>query len=322
MFESIKFFFSSRFKTAKNKFNDFVAAQKLKKNYKKNKNGIAKEEKSKTIVFTVYFILFLLQCFICLYPLFWCLMNSVKAEAEFIRHQNELPTIWHWEYYIGLFDGENFIVRGNDFWMMAWNSIWFAFGTQFLNLLASVLIAYPLARYNFPLKEFFYGIIIFRIIVPIIGTGATGYKLQRALGMINNPGRYVIGAFQGFDMQALIMYGYFKAVDRGYSEAAFIDGANSLTVLFKVVLPQAFPCCIALYISAVMGQWNNYQAFMVSLPKYPNLALGIYEMQSGSKYGSAFFFCAILVSSIVPMTLFTLGQKTMLTNMSVGGLKG
>jgi ABC-type glycerol-3-phosphate transport system permease component len=206
--------------------------------------------------------------------------------------------------------------------MMTWNSIWFAFGTQFLNILASILVAYPLARYNFPFRGFFYGIIIFRIIIPIIGTGSTGYKLQRALGMINNPPRYVIGAFQGFDMQALIMYGYMKAVDRGYSEAAFIDGAGPLTTLFKVVLPQAFPCVIALYVSAVMGQWNNYQAFQISLPNYPNLALGVYELQEKAQQKEYLFLGMVLISSLVPLGLFTAAQKTMLTNMSVGGLKG
>ncbi len=307
----------------KEKINNLNAAWKLKKNYKKNKKGIAKEESSKSIVFAIYTILFLVQCFICIYPLFWCFMNSVKPEMEFIQSPNTLPKIWHWEIYLEI--PKTFIVRGNGFWTLAWNSVWFAFGTQFLNILASILIAYPLARYNFPLKNFFYGIIIFRIIIPVIGTGATAYKLQRALGMINNPVRYVMGAFQGFDMQSLIMYGYFKAVDRGYSEAAFIDGANSLTVLFKVVLPQAFPCVIALYVSAVMGQWNNYQAFMISLPKYPNLALGVYEAQSGAKFGkdsTAKFLGAVLLSSLVPLALFTAAQKTMLTNMSVGGLKG
>lgn len=323
MFDSIKNFFSSRGETIKKKYADFVAARRLKKKYKKNKNGIPKEDTSKSVVFTIFFILFLLQCFICLYPLFWCLMNSVKLEAEFVMHQNELPTVWHWEIYSTI--PESCVVRGNGFWMLAWNSVWFAFGTQFLNILASVLVAYPLARYNFPFKKFFYGIIIFRIIIPIIGTGATEYKLQRALGMINNPVRYVIGAFQGFDMNALIMYGYFKAVDKGYSEAAFIDGASSLTVLFEVVLPQAFPCIAALYVNAVMGQWNNYSAFLISLPKYPNLALGIYELQSGSKFGensTAKFLGMVLLSSLVPLALFTAAQKAMLTNMSVGGLKG
>jgi ABC-type glycerol-3-phosphate transport system permease component len=308
------------FRSLKEKFQNFIAAQKLKKNYKRNKAGIAKEDSTKNVVFSIYTVLFLIQCFICIYPLVWCLMNSVKDVIEYTIAPNDFPSVWHWEYYLEI--PSEIIVRGNNFWMMTWNSIWFAFGTQFLNILASILVAYPLARYNFPFRGFFYGIIIFRIIIPIIGTGSTGYKLQRALGMINNPPRYVIGAFQDFDMQALIMYGYMKAVDRGYSEAAFIDGAGPLTTLFKVVLPQAFPCVIALYVSAVMGQWNNYQAFQISLPNYPNLALGVYELQEKAQQKEYLFLGMVLISSLVPLGLFTAAQKTMLTNMSVGGLKG
>ncbi|MBQ4098021.1 MAG: carbohydrate ABC transporter permease [Clostridia bacterium] len=321
--------FSSRFNIFKEKVNDKIAAHKLKKNYHKNKGGMAKEQKSKTVFFTIYMFLFLFQSFLCIYPLFWTLMNSFKHVTDYLTNFNGLPTNWDWALKNWI-DAPGFMMwRGNGFWTMAFNSVWFAFGTQFLNILASILVAYPLARYNFPGKKFFYGIIIFRIIIPIIGTGSTGYKLQRALGMINNPPVYLLGAFQGFDMNALIMYGYMKAVDRGYSEAAFIDGATTLQTLFQVVLPQAFPCVIALYVSAVMGQWNNYQAFMISLPNYPNLALGIYELQQNSNFGNAtnpngkaMYFAVCIMSAAVPMVLFTAAQKTMLTNMSIGGLKG
>jgi ABC-type maltose transport system permease subunit len=65
---------------------------------------------------------------------------------------------------------------------------------------------------------------------------------------------------------------------------------------------------------------------MINLPKYPNLALGIYEIDRSSSFlganGLAKKYGAIVLSAIVPVLLFTLSQKTMLENMSVGGLKG
>jgi ABC-type glycerol-3-phosphate transport system permease component len=71
-----------------------------------------------------------------------------------------------------------------------------------------------------------------------------------------------------------------------------------------------------------MGQWNNYQAFQISLPNYPNLALGVYELQEKAQQKEYLFLGMVLISSLVPLGLFTAAQKTMLTNMSVGGLKG
>ena len=306
-------------KNLKNK----IISLKVKKNYHKNRNGLAKEGMSKKVVFAIFMVLFIYQAAFSLLPLFFSFINSVKATEEFVKDMLGLPKVWHWEYWAEIIP--TFAVGDVGFWSMVWNSVWFAFGTQFLNILASLFVAYPLARYKFPGKELFYGIIIFRITIPIVGTSAVGYKLERALGMINNPPVYMIGAFQGFDMNALIVYGYMKAVGKEYSEAAVLDGANSLQVLFRVVTPQAFPCLIALYVNAVMGQWNNYSAPMISFPKYPNLAYGIYLVEGSSAHGvaaKAKMFGCILLSAIVPLAMFTASQKLMLNNMSVGGLKG
>lgn len=320
------------FKAIKRKFFDFIAAQKLKKNYHKNKNGTSKEGMSKRVVFTIFTILFLIQSFICLFPLVWCISNSLRPNPEYYANPNSLFTSLHFEYIAPAISAVKVATNGDaTFFSAIWNSFWFAFGTQFLNILASLFVAYPLARYNFPGKHFIYGIIIFRITVPIVGSSAVGYKLELALNMVNNPPMYMVGAFNGFDMNALIMYGYVKAVSKEYSEAAFLDGANALQVLFRVVVPQAFPCALALYVNCVMAQWNNYSAFLVSLSEYPNLAVATYKMEGakalvgGSDYGAignALFYWIVLLSGIVPLVLFAASQKLMIKNMAVGGLKG
>jgi len=291
--------------------------------FKKNPNKI-KESTSQRVTFTIYFILFIIFSAICIYPVFWCVINSLKTTEEFAFNPNGLPEQWNFKFYGEII--KSFKVGSAGFGTMVFNSIWLAFGGQVLNILASMCVAYPLARYNFRGKKFFYGIIIFRITIPIIGAGAAGYKLLRSFQMINNPPLYLITYFSGFDMAALIMYGYFKNISKEYSEAAFIDGANVWQTFFKVIVPQAMPCIAALYVSNVMGQWNNFTTPQIYLPKYPNLALGIYEVDSGAAHfrpnGQAKKYGAVVISSIVPILLFTLSQKLMLENMTVGGLKG
>ncbi len=282
-----------------------------------------KQDKGQTIVFTVYFILFVVFSFAYIYPLFWCFINSLKSPMEYFENANALPSSWNILIYREIF--KSFKIGSSGFWSMTWNSVWQAFGGQGLNVLASLFVAYPLARYEFPGKKFFYWIIIFKITIPIIGAGAAAYKFYRALGMINNPLMFMITYFNGFDFAALIMYGYFKNISKEYSEAAFIDGATKMQTMLFVVMPQAFPCVLALYISNVMKYWNVYSTSQIYLPKYPNLALGIYEFEKSALFaenGTSKFFGSIILSSLVPMILFGLGQKTMLENMSVGGLKG
>jgi oligogalacturonide transport system permease protein len=195
-----------------------------------------------------------------------------------------------------------------------------AFGGQAINLLASICVAYPLARYKFPFRKFFYAIIIFRITIPVIGSGPASYKFMRALNFLDNPAPFMLTYFTGFDMMALILYGYFKGISKDYSEAAYIDGASTIRTFFTIILPQAMPCVLALYINQVMGAWNNFSTTQIYLHSYPNLAYGIYNRLN--KKMDPQFFAAVFMSSLVPLTLFGAFQKTMLTNMSVGGLKG
>jgi ABC-type glycerol-3-phosphate transport system permease component len=248
----------------------------------------------------------------------------LKTHAEYTDSLLAFPTTWNFKVYVEIFKGFR-LGRNTGFLEMAFNSIWMAFGQQALEVIASAMVAYPLARYNFPGKEFFYGIIIFRMTIPIVGGGGAAYKLLRNLKMINNPPLYALTWFVGFDSAALIMYGYFKNISKEYSEAAFMDGATKLTTLIKIVMPQAWPCVLALYVSAVMGSWNNYTTSMLYLTKFPNLAYGIYALEKSAPFlsgGMPMYFGAIILSATVPLALFIGGQKTMLTNMSVGGLKG
>ncbi len=280
-------------------------------------------DKSQVIVFTIYFVLFIITSLLFLYPVFWIFQNSLKTVEEFFDNPNSLPNRWNLAYYVEIFHA--FKVGSIGFWEMVWNSIWQTFGGQMLNILASICVAYPLARYKFPLHKLFFGIIVFRITIPILGASAVGYKFLRALNMIDNPLPFMLTYFTGFDINALIFYGYFKTIDKGYSEAAYLDGASYLQVLIKIILPQCIPSILALYINAVMGNWNNYATPQINLPSYPNLALGIYSFENDMIFienGSAKFFGAIILSSLVPVTLFAISQKTMLQNMSVGGLKG
>lgn len=290
--------------------------------FPQGKNKI-KKSVSRRIIFIVYFVFACLFSIYCLFPLIWTFYNSLKPVEEYYISTLKLPNVWNLSYYGSIF--KNFTVGKYGFWIMAWNSVWMAFISQLLNILASVLVAYPLARYDFPGKGFFYGIIVFRITIPIVGSGAAGYKLMMNMNMINNPLMFSLQWFSGFDMSALILYGYFKNISKEYSEAAFIDGAGRATVLFKVVLPQAWPCIVALYINAVKNVWSNYQTSMLYLQKYPNLGYGIYLLRDEASFlegGVPMYYGAIILSALVPLALFAVGQKSMITNMSVGGLKG
>lgn len=291
-------------------------------------NKFRRRDKSQNIVFIIYFVLFILFSFISLFPFIWCFLGAMKDEIFLEFHTAlSLPDKFDLIAFKYVFNKEIFRAKGSyGFFDMLFNSTWQTLFSCFLNVFASVLVAYPIARYNFPGKKLIYGIIIFRITIPVIGSGAAQYLLFDKLSMLNNPKIFWLAWLSGFDLSALILYGYFTSISKTYSEAAYLDGANGWQVMWHAILPQAIPCIVALFITQVITKWNDYQTAMLYLPKYPNLAYGVYAVLQGggarNNYQHATLNAAIIISAIPPIIIYALGQRLMLENMSIGGIKG
>lgn len=292
----------------------------------KNPNKIQKI-KSERITFGVYYVLFTLVAIMFLYPIVSTFFNSLKSDVDLVKNPTGLPTEW-WriENYIKVFSEfkvQITTVEVNYFGML-WNSFWMTGVRLTVNLASSVLLAYPIAKFKFPGKNFLYGVVIFVNTIPILGSGAAGYKLLKSLHMLDNPWLIWISWCGGFDYAFIIFYGTFRGISDSYIESASLDGANNFTIMFKIMMPQALPSIVALAITQAIPMWNDYSTSMINLPKYPNLGYGIYKFEPGPyvQYDTAVYYSAVIISMLPPMILYAANQKFILSSLSVGGLKG
>jgi ABC-type glycerol-3-phosphate transport system permease component len=278
------------------------------------------------IFLVTFFVFFVVQVVIHSYPFLWVINNSLKSTEEFNSgvSTSALTTTWAFINYIKVFD--EFVIYGNVYYLeMLWNSVWQTFVYLFVNLAASVMIAYALARFRFPGRGFLYGLLIFIQTIPIIGTGAAAYKLRYALGMINNPYTIWFYWMNGFDYSAFIMFGAFVGISKSYSESAELDGASELQILLKVMLPQVLPLIIALLVTNFVGRWNDYQTAQISLNEYPSLAYGMYLFQLNSNWsasGKVTYYAALVMTALPGVLMYTFFQNIIIKNVSVGGIKG
>ncbi len=275
------------------------------------------------ITYVAFFLLFLFFAVIYIFPILWAVMNSFKTGAEYFENGLALPQEWKVSNYLRVFT--EFKVRQYTYTDMLFNSLWILAVNVTCEILASALLAYGLARFRFPGKEFLYAVVIFSQTIPIIGAGAASYKLRYALGMVNNPALIWISWLSGFDFAFIVFYGNFKGISMTYSEAAKIDGAGNWRVLFQIIFPQAFPCIAALAITTATGVWNNYSISMIYLRDYPSLAYGLYLFNTSANYvedSRPIYFAATVISCIPVIVLYAASQKLILSNMTAGGLKG
>lgn len=287
------------------------------------------------ILYVFFFVVFAIFALICLYPMFWAIVNSLKPMAEFSEGESWLlPKQWVFEHYKQVFTDFRVVVSDPeiakyrdyyDYFDMLGNSLWILVVHVFVNVASSTMLAYALARFNFPGKNFLYAVVIFANTIPIIGSGPAHYKLAVALNFVNNPYLIWMQWASGFDFAFIVFYGYFKGISASYSESAKIEGANNLVILLKIILPQIIPCLVAISITQAVGVWNNYTISMVYMKNYPNLAYGMYLFRNGANWiadSMTIYLAAATISSVPIIILYACSQNLILTNMTTGGLKG
>ena len=248
---------------------------------------LTKRSVAQKILFFIVGIFFVLYAVSILFPVFWLLMNSLKDSTE---------------YALQLANFDPFALPEN----------------------MSTLVGYCMSKYNFRGKGFLYGVIIFSISVPFVGSGGAYFKLIRDLNLYDTPLYAFITSIYGFSANFLIAYAVFKNISWNYAEAVFIDGGGHYTVFFRIMLPQAMPVVGTMIITAVITAWNDYSNVLLYLPSFPTVASGLYLLSlTFVRFGGQTLYYTGIIISILPMAIiFVIFSNSLMQNMTVGGLKG
>ena len=255
------------------------------------------------------------------YILAWAIIAGLRSNSEIIMNPFGMPTKWNWRNYIDVFSLLE--VNGNTFVDMLMNSVWFSVVGVLINQFTTMSFAYCCSKYKFFGSNWFYPIILVVITLPIYGAGGAGYELVYSLGLIDSYAHVLLSA-SGFSVGFLYYTAYFKNLSWTYAEAAMIDGANDFQIYWHAMLPQAKPIFGALFLTGWIGSWNSYETALVYLPNLPTLPVGIYQFNLEMIYRARLdiLFAACVLVSIPALILFTVFNKTITTNVSVGGIKG
>lgn len=286
---------------------------------KKNKTRI-KKSLSEKIVLGVFFVIIASHAATFLYSFSWVFINSLKTTKVFEANPMGLPDPVVWTNFLEAF--QRVSIDGVSFLGMLSNSVLLCLLTTVMSVSANVLVAYTLARYRFPGRNVLYALLIFVLTVPLYGGGTIGYKLLSNLGMIDNPLLMCLNWFNGFTSNTLILYGCFQVISQTYVEAAYLDGANDIQVFAKVMLPQARPSIVAVSVLGIIGQWSNYETSLIFLPSYPNLALGLFLFEDMVAVEKTIYFASVSITMLPVLIVFACCQKTIMSNFSLGGIKG
>lgn len=194
-------------------------------------------------------------------PLIYVLVASFMDPATLINKGISFnPKDWTIQGYQRVFADDS-ILRGFV------NSLFYSFSFSLLTVFITMITAYPLSRPNLAGKKI---IMTFFVITMFVGGGLIPtYLLVKNLDMLDSVWAIIVpGAINVWNI--ILARTYFSALPKELSEAATIDGANDLQILFKVMLPLAKPIMFVLFLYAFVGQWNSYFDAMIYI-KDPDL---------------------------------------------------
>ena len=267
-----------------------------------------------------------------LYPLLYAAFASVSDPASFMQFRGALlrPLGFTLEAYRRVFDNPMILIgyRNTLFYMIA--------GT-FLNLLMTSLGAYVLSRRNVPLIR----PIMMGIVFTMFFSGGlipTFLLVGRTLGMMDTPWALIVPvAISTYNL--IIMRTGFEAVPYELEEAARIDGANDLDILFRVILPLSKPVLAVMILFYAVAHWNAFFSAMVYLRNrewYPlQLVLreilivnAIDSMVTGGStgdvipIGETIKYATIVVATLPILCVYPFLQRYFVKGVMIGAIKG
>ena len=306
----------------------------FKKVFKKEEQTILmRRSKREKIVFGIVFTIFAFYAISLMLPFVFMIFNSLKGGEEYINDIAAGRTFFSpvkalFENYARAFQAlkvTDFNGKEIYFPQMLFNSIWYTVLFVGAGVLASSMTAYVVAKYRFRGRRLIDGIAIFSMTIPIIGTTGSTLSMYNTLGIYNTPLLPVLVGFAGFGFNFLVLRGFFSNLPWSYAESVFVDGGGHLTVFFRIMMPQARPCLVTLFIMAFITTWNDYQTLLLYMPSYPTLSSGLYLVQRSltrNPLEYPVYFAGLMVSVVPIVLVFSLFSDVIMSNFTVGGLKG
>jgi putative aldouronate transport system permease protein len=282
-------------------------------------------------MFEIANILFLLMiCVIMLMPIMHIVAGSLSSKNALTHSQVGIwPVGWTMENY-------QIVFKNTTFWRSFGISVVVVTIGTIVNILMTVITAYPLAEKGLKGRRIVMLFIIFTMIfsAPLIPS----FLVVKALGLLNTLWALIIpGALSAFNM--ILCLTFFRSLPEELFEAARVDGMNEYRILFRIAIPLSVPILVTLLLFYAVGHWNSYYTAMLYISDAALRPLQLYlysivtqasasDLQSGSS-GDVLFdlspqglqMATIIVATVPVVLIYPFIQKHFIKGALIGSLK-
>lgn len=253
-----------------------------------------------------------------LLPFLWMITTSLKTRQNVQQFPPDLfPSEFAWNNYP---DGWTAL----PFTQFFLNSVLVTALAMLGSLISSVMCAYAFARLRSRHKNKLFALLLATMMIPAEVTLVPQFILFANLKMLNTYWPLILPSWLGAPFYIFLLRQFFMAIPRDYDEAALIDGASRLRILWSIILPLSRPGLAAVAIFSFVANWNNFLGpliYLRSTEKY-TMALGL-QLFAGQNVTVYNQMMAVSVIALAPIVLvFFLAQRHFIEGVSLSGMGG
>lgn len=301
--------------------------QKLSNRTKKH-DGMVEDHSTVGLIVDIAIAIFMLGIiFICLVPVWHVIMSSISDGRSLLATGGLVL----WPVHSTTLAGYKLLFSNMTILRGYLNTIIYVIGATSVGFILNVIGAYVLSRdtmYRKPLHVFIFITILFN------GGLIPTFLVIRALGMVGTMWALIIpGSTNAIYM--IIMGTAFRTVSRETVEAAELDGAGHLSIMFRVILPQALSMSTVIILFSVVQHWNAWFPASIYVPAQRNLwPIQLWIRQIVTE-NAAFLqtqnpdfnryliqYAVIVVATLPILAIFPFFLKYIEKGIVLGGVKG
>lgn len=271
----------------------------------------------------ILYHVFLIGFVLCmLYPLIWMFFSSFKDNSEIFKGLSLLPQTWTVDNYIGGWKGISGITYGRFFI----NSFLIVFFCILGNISSCLLAAFAFGKLKFPLKSFWFAIMLGTLMLPLHVKLIPQYVMYNQLGWVNTFLPLIVPKFLATDgFFIFLMTQFIRALPKEIDEAAIVDGCGPFRLFTQIVIPLSVPAIVTTAIFTFLWTWNDFFSQMIYISNVRlytvSLALRQFIDTMGNSSWGGLFSMSML--SLIPLFLmFVVFQNYLVDGITAGSIKG
>lgn len=278
------------------------------------------QKMTKYVARLITYAALILSVVICLFPFIWMISTSFKPMSDIYKMPPEL--------FAKNMTAENFVEgwKGANFSLYFKNTAVITLIATAGTVISSSFVAYGFARFQSRLSNLWFMVLLGTMMLPSQVTLIPQYFLYYKLGMVDTIWPLIIpGWLGGGAFNIFLFIQFFRTLPKELDEAAQIDGANSLQIFVKILLPAVKPVMLAVLVMSLVYNWNDFfnpLIYLNSNEKF-TIAIGLQFFKGSQGNVQVGQMMAMALISLVPVLLiFTACQKYFIQGIKMSGLKG